>query len=162
MNIVKHLEKYPNDGLVQAFQNVFAFDKYDEHLIDNLTGIFHQHGIPIGLFYLHISLNHQILKKNISGIGSKIPIQLSKAIQLPNPIEREHWNGINKEAAIIGQVDKVVKELVVKGGWDVPIEIFQRKFTFPKRDSRVRSFSEEIFSFDLPKGFIFTLLFYHY
>ena len=30
MNIVKHLQAFPEDGILEAVQNVFSFDTYDE------------------------------------------------------------------------------------------------------------------------------------
>jgi len=48
VNIVKHLEKFPNDGLGTVVRNVFDFDSYSKETRDTLTEVLHKHGIPIG------------------------------------------------------------------------------------------------------------------
>lgn len=50
VNIIKHLQKYPEDGLVTTIENVFSFDSYDSQLLQHLTQVFHRHGLPVGKF----------------------------------------------------------------------------------------------------------------
>eukprot|EP00753_Platysulcus_tardus_P002307 PLAT11642.13.p1 GENE.PLAT11642.13~~PLAT11642.13.p1 ORF type:complete len:850 (+),score=362.94 PLAT11642.13:648-3197(+) len=45
--IVKHLEVYPEDGLVATLENVLAFDAYDPQLRNLLSEVFTSHGIPL-------------------------------------------------------------------------------------------------------------------
>ncbi|XP_043215151.1 von Willebrand factor A domain-containing protein 8-like isoform X2 [Amphibalanus amphitrite] len=48
VNIVKHLQKYPEDGLATVVRNVFDFDSYSAETQDSLAQVLHKHGIPIG------------------------------------------------------------------------------------------------------------------
>ena len=45
--VVKHLERFPSDGLVSALHNVLDFDSYDEHTYALLVQVFQRHGIPV-------------------------------------------------------------------------------------------------------------------
>lgn len=49
VNIVRHLEEFRDDSLVHTVENVFAFDNYDVGLREQVTSVFHRHGIPVGL-----------------------------------------------------------------------------------------------------------------
>lgn len=49
VNLVRHLEAFPKDSLVQTVENVFAFDNYDTGLREQVTQAFHRHGIPVGI-----------------------------------------------------------------------------------------------------------------
>jgi len=44
VNIVRHLEKFPNDGLGTVVRNVFDFDSYSKEVRDTLTEVLHKHG----------------------------------------------------------------------------------------------------------------------
>uniref|UniRef100_A0A672IEL6 von Willebrand factor A domain containing 8 n=1 Tax=Salarias fasciatus TaxID=181472 RepID=A0A672IEL6_SALFA len=48
VNIVKHLQKFPNEGLANVVRNVFDFDSYNKDMRDVLIEALHKHGIPIG------------------------------------------------------------------------------------------------------------------
>jgi len=45
VNIVKHLEKFPDDGLGSVVRNVFDFDSYSKEVKDSLTDVLHKHGM---------------------------------------------------------------------------------------------------------------------
>jgi MoxR-like ATPase len=45
--VVKHLEKYPDDGIVTALHNVLDFDSYDDRTYSLLCKVFQRHGIPV-------------------------------------------------------------------------------------------------------------------
>ena len=47
VNIVKHLEAFPNDTISQTIENVFDFDNYDTNLKQYLGSLFNRHGIPL-------------------------------------------------------------------------------------------------------------------
>ena len=46
VNLARHLEKYPTDGVALAVQNVFAFDQHNSLALATLRSILHRHGIP--------------------------------------------------------------------------------------------------------------------
>uniref|UniRef100_A0A668AXY8 von Willebrand factor A domain-containing protein 8 n=1 Tax=Myripristis murdjan TaxID=586833 RepID=A0A668AXY8_9TELE len=48
VNIVKHLQKFPDEGLANVVRNVFDFDSYNKDMREVLIGALHKHGIPIG------------------------------------------------------------------------------------------------------------------
>jgi hypothetical protein len=45
--VVKHLERFPSDGLVSALHNVLDFDSYDDHTYALLGQVFQRHGILV-------------------------------------------------------------------------------------------------------------------
>lgn len=48
VNIVKHLQKFPDEGLANVVRNVFDFDSYNKDMREVLIEALHKHGIPIG------------------------------------------------------------------------------------------------------------------
>ncbi|KAI1899570.1 hypothetical protein AGOR_G00063140 [Albula goreensis] len=48
VNIVKHLQKFPEEGLANVVRNVFDFDSYNKEMREILIAALHKHGIPIG------------------------------------------------------------------------------------------------------------------
>ncbi|GBP05227.1 von Willebrand factor A domain-containing protein 8 [Eumeta japonica] len=46
VNIVKHLQKYPDEDLVSAIGNVFDFDRYSKDMADTLLEVLHSSGLP--------------------------------------------------------------------------------------------------------------------
>ena len=47
VNIVKHLEKYPNENMSELVGNVLDFDKYQPEALEQVTGVLAKHGLPI-------------------------------------------------------------------------------------------------------------------
>lgn len=45
VNIVKHLQKFPNEGLGQVVRNVFDFDAYDGEARKSVEEVLHKHGM---------------------------------------------------------------------------------------------------------------------
>jgi hypothetical protein len=52
VNIVRHLNLYPNETLISALDNVFHFDSYDYDLRTQLASIFLKHGISLGMIFI--------------------------------------------------------------------------------------------------------------
>ncbi|KAB0341502.1 hypothetical protein FD754_018428, partial [Muntiacus muntjak] len=48
VNIVKHLQKFPTEGLSSVVRNVFDFDSYNDDMREILINTLHKYGIPIG------------------------------------------------------------------------------------------------------------------
>src|SRR3569623_771147 len=49
VNIVKHLQLFPDDSLVLAIRNVFDFDAYSSNdVLESIYEVFQKHGIPLG------------------------------------------------------------------------------------------------------------------
>eukprot|EP00088_Acartia_fossae_P010900 TRINITY_DN15467_c2_g1_i2.p1 TRINITY_DN15467_c2_g1~~TRINITY_DN15467_c2_g1_i2.p1 ORF type:complete len:537 (+),score=101.70 TRINITY_DN15467_c2_g1_i2:81-1613(+) len=45
VNIVKHLQQFPDDGLGNVVRNVFDFDSYSKEVRETLTEVLHKHGM---------------------------------------------------------------------------------------------------------------------
>ena len=45
MNVVKHLEKFPDDGLSGVVRNVFDFDAYSKETREALHAVLQKHGM---------------------------------------------------------------------------------------------------------------------
>ena len=47
VNVVKHMNSFPDDGIEDAIDNVIAFDRLDKGLAKHLEGVFGGHGVTI-------------------------------------------------------------------------------------------------------------------
>ncbi|CAB4069483.1 von Willebrand factor A domain-containing protein 8 [Lepeophtheirus salmonis] len=47
VNIIKHMEQFPDDGISSVVRNVFDFDSYDKETRNTLEEVLEKHGIPI-------------------------------------------------------------------------------------------------------------------
>jgi hypothetical protein len=45
--VVKHLQLFPDDGVVNTLENVLAFDNFDPQLRKSLAQVFNKNGIPV-------------------------------------------------------------------------------------------------------------------
>ncbi|KAK2575217.1 hypothetical protein KPH14_002679 [Odynerus spinipes] len=70
VNIVKHLEKFPNEPLSAVVRNVFDFDRYSPEVFDTLVTVLHKHGIPIGTSPNNVALAKEISLPDIKICGS--------------------------------------------------------------------------------------------
>lgn len=77
VSIAKHFDAYPNDGIVAALNNVFDFDMADDVVLERVSEVLSQAGIPI--------------------VGGKeaIKVQLAE-IQNLSDMEVLEINGLNK------------------------------------------------------------------
>lgn len=48
VNIVKHLQQFPEDPLAEVVRNVFDFDAFSRDTADSVEGVFRSFGIPLG------------------------------------------------------------------------------------------------------------------
>ncbi|XP_076231251.1 von Willebrand factor A domain-containing protein c12.2 [Calliopsis andreniformis] len=94
VNIVKHLEKFPQESLANVVRNVFDFDRYSQEVFDTLVSVLHKHGIPIGTSPASIALAKEISLPNnkisatwsISNQQQVLPVQ-ERYIKLKSPIK---------------------------------------------------------------------------
>lgn len=49
VNIVKHMQQFPNDGISSALKNVLDFDSYEKNNAEQLKRVFEKHGIPVDI-----------------------------------------------------------------------------------------------------------------
>ncbi|XP_043278620.1 von Willebrand factor A domain-containing protein 8 isoform X2 [Venturia canescens] len=92
VNIVKHLQKFPDEPLAKVVQNVFDFDRYSPEIFETLVTVLHKYGIPIGTTSKNVTLAKEFrLPKvtlaetwNVSSRGKALPVQ-EKFIKLSSP-----------------------------------------------------------------------------
>ncbi|XP_011863838.1 PREDICTED: von Willebrand factor A domain-containing protein 8 [Vollenhovia emeryi] len=70
VNIVKHLEKFPNEPLATVVRNVFDFDRYSQEILDTLVNVLHKHGIPVGTSPINVALAKEIPLPEMKICGS--------------------------------------------------------------------------------------------
>ncbi|XP_015436768.1 PREDICTED: von Willebrand factor A domain-containing protein 8 [Dufourea novaeangliae] len=114
VNIVKHIEKFPQEPLGNVVRNVFDFDRYSKEIFDTLVSVLHKHGIAIGT-----SPNNISLAKEISFPEHKISII---------------WDILKKENIL------PVQERYIK--FRSPIRLTQNNLPLDRVDARSTLFSE--------------------
>eukprot|EP01135_Chromosphaera_perkinsii_P009987 Nk52_evm22s1992 gene=Nk52_evmTU22s1992 len=57
VNVVKHLEEYPNEGIGSVLRNVFDFDSYEKDVSELLMSTLLRHGIPVNANANNVSLS---------------------------------------------------------------------------------------------------------
>ncbi|KAL0271601.1 UNVERIFIED_CONTAM: hypothetical protein PYX00_008644 [Menopon gallinae] len=95
VNIVKHLQKFPKEGLGTVVQNVFDFDEYSSSALETVIPILQKHGIPVGAHLQNVFLSKDIElppKEKVghwtfdAAAGSSIPVEI-KSIKLSSPVD---------------------------------------------------------------------------
>ncbi|XP_077256080.1 von Willebrand factor A domain-containing protein c12.2 isoform X2 [Temnothorax americanus] len=93
VNLVKHLEKFPNEPLGTVVRNVFDFDRYSQEIFDTLVTVLHKHGIPVGTSPTNVALAKEIPLPEMKICGSwnvlstfqNMPVQ-ERYVKLKSPI----------------------------------------------------------------------------
>ncbi len=77
VNIVKHLEKFPDDSLASVLSNVSDFDHFSEHsdLKNTFIEVMHKHGIPIGSSSFQVGLAKQIQMPQVHPIQTPLSLR---------------------------------------------------------------------------------------
>ncbi|KAJ2997148.1 von Willebrand factor A domain-containing protein 8 [Globomyces sp. JEL0801] len=124
VNVVKHLEAFPGEGLSRALQNVFDFDN-DEDIRKILIETMHKNGIP-------------------TGFESNFSVEISGVIELSPPTLIQKWKS---ELNLVRNVICVTQDLNMRGTWDLGVpkdwEVLDQK------NGRAVVFSEWLYSFKL-------------
>ncbi|KAL0082790.1 AAA domain-containing protein [Phycomyces blakesleeanus] len=127
VNIVLHLEKYPDEGISKILQNVFDFDKYDHASKELLIEIFEKHGIPVGL-------------------DSEFSMNLGDVLDLGHPISTELWTRLPNSKHTKSKVE--THDIAIRGGWD--LDVGKNWKELERREGRSIVFSEQLYNFDIP------------
>ncbi|KAJ7224765.1 AAA domain-containing protein [Mycena rebaudengoi] len=102
INLVKHMQAYPNDSLGDALRNVFDFDVYKPETIEQLAAILTHHGLSVP--HLGLAAAREAASKKIQEIKFE-----PKSTELSEPKEGEHddkeHSGGNKWAGGTGGRD---------------------------------------------------------
>uniref|UniRef100_A0A287D016 von Willebrand factor A domain-containing protein 8 n=1 Tax=Ictidomys tridecemlineatus TaxID=43179 RepID=A0A287D016_ICTTR len=127
VNIVKHLQKFPTEGLSSVVRNVFDFDSYNKDMREILINTLHKYGIPIG--------------------AKPTNVQLAKELPLPEQTFMGYWT--------IGQARNGMQKLLcpaethqidIKG----PVFMNIQKYPIERHEKRSLNFTEECVSWRLP------------
>uniref|UniRef100_A0A670J864 von Willebrand factor A domain-containing protein 8 n=1 Tax=Podarcis muralis TaxID=64176 RepID=A0A670J864_PODMU len=127
VNIVKHLQKFPTEGLANVVRNVFDFDSYNNEMHEILIRTLHKHGIPIGAKPTNVHLAKELPLPSAKLMGYWKASQLGNAQQkLLCPTETHHID--------------------IKG----PMYLNVQAFPLERHEARSLSFTEERAFWSLP------------
>ncbi|RVE58198.1 hypothetical protein OJAV_G00206850 [Oryzias javanicus] len=127
VNIVKHLQKFPNEGLANVVRNVFDFDSYSKDMLEVLIEALHKHGIPFG--------------------AKPTSVSLAKELPLPEVRMTGHWSinqGGNARRKLLCPTE--THPVDVKG----PVFLRVQRHPCNRQESRALSFTEEKAQWQLP------------
>ncbi|XP_032888798.1 von Willebrand factor A domain-containing protein 8 [Amblyraja radiata] len=127
VNIVKHLQKFPTEGLANVVRNVFDFDSYNGELREILINTLHKHGIPIG--------------------AKPTNVQLAKELPLPECKLFSHWTFNQPEKAnfkVLCPTES--RQTVIKG----PAYVKVQGYAMERHESRGLHFTEEQAHWTIP------------
>ncbi|XP_068123903.1 von Willebrand factor A domain-containing protein 8 [Hyperolius riggenbachi] len=127
VNIVKHLQKFPNEGLANVVRNVFDFDSYNQEMREVLINSLHKHGIPIG--------------------AKPTNVQLAKELPLPDVSFVGHWTITQKGNARRKLLCPTETQQIITKG---PVYINVQAFALERSESRSLSFTEEMSHWRIP------------
>ncbi|XP_048458993.1 von Willebrand factor A domain-containing protein 8 isoform X2 [Rhincodon typus] len=118
VNIVKHLQKFPKEGLANVVRNVFDFDSYNGEMREILISTLHKHGIPIG--------------------AKPTNVQLAKELPLPDCKLASHWT-FNQLESTRWKLTIKTQQTAVKG----PVYLKVQGHPLERHESRGFSFTEQ-------------------
>ncbi|KAM3861847.1 von Willebrand factor A domain-containing protein 8 [Diretmus argenteus] len=127
VNIVKHLQKFPDEGLANVVRNVFDFDSYNKDTQEVLIGALHKHGIPIG--------------------AKPSSVNLARELPLPEVRMSGYWTtnlGGNARRTLLCPTE--THPIDIKG----PVFLHVQGYPCDRQESRALSFSEEKASWQIP------------
>ncbi|CAJ1078932.1 von Willebrand factor A domain-containing protein 8 isoform X1 [Xyrichtys novacula] len=127
VNIVKHLQKFPEEGLANVVRNVFDFDSYNKDMREVLIEALHKHGIPIG--------------------AKPTSVNLAKELPLPEVKMTGYWtinHGVNARRKLLCPTE--THTIDIKG----PVFLRVQSYPCNRQESRALSFSEEKAHWQIP------------
>ncbi|XP_015414935.1 PREDICTED: von Willebrand factor A domain-containing protein 8 [Myotis davidii] len=127
VNIVKHLQKFPTEGLSSVVRNVFDFDSYNTDMREILINTLHKYGIPIG--------------------AKPTSVQLAKELPLPEQTFMGYWTvGQSRDGMQKLLCPAETHHIDIKG----PALINIQEYPIERHDGRSQTFTEECASWKLP------------
>ncbi|NXH22609.1 VWA8 protein, partial [Bucco capensis] len=127
VNIVKHLQKFPAEGLANVVRNVFDFDSYNNEMREILINILHKHGIPMG--------------------AKPTNVQLAKELPLPEHKFMGYWK-VNQPQDAQQKLlcSTETHKIDIKG----PVYLNIQGFPLERHEARSLSFTEQVAFWTLP------------
>lgn len=151
VHIIKHMSKFPKQGISSAVSNVLDFDVCDQHILEELTSIFKKHGIPLLLKVGHSASTVFETKGDLNGHLQNSPrINLSdvRSMRFDNDQKffEEGFLSIDFSSAV-PHIPVIESDLETR---NVDFQFGKEKPTTPTTLSKASSvFSEEKQSFSL-------------
>ncbi|XP_038618052.1 von Willebrand factor A domain-containing protein 8 isoform X1 [Tachyglossus aculeatus] len=127
VNIVKHLQKFPSEGLANVVRNVFDFDSYNSEMREILISTLHKYGIPVG--------------------ARPSTVQLAKELPLPDQTFMGYWtidHSENGKQNLLSPAE--TRRVDIKG----PVYLVFQNYPVERHEGRALSFTEECASWRLP------------
>ncbi|XP_052461499.1 von Willebrand factor A domain-containing protein 8 [Carassius gibelio] len=127
VNIVKHLQKFPDEGLANVVRNVFDFDSYNKDMREVLISALHKHGIPIG--------------------AKPTSVHLAKELPLPDCKMAGYWTisqGASTRRKLLCPTES--HQIDIKG----PVFLRVQSYPSERHESRSVSFTEEQAHWQIP------------
>ncbi|KAK3543698.1 hypothetical protein QTP70_027205 [Hemibagrus guttatus] len=127
VNIVKHLQKFPDEGLANVVRNVFDFDTYNKDMREVLIAALHKHGIPIG--------------------AKPTSVHLAKELPLPDCKMAGYWTinqGGGARRKLLCPTES--HRIDIKG----PVFLRVQGYPLERNEARAMSFTEEDVHWQLP------------
>uniref|UniRef100_A0A8C0YK59 von Willebrand factor A domain-containing protein 8 n=1 Tax=Cyprinus carpio carpio TaxID=630221 RepID=A0A8C0YK59_CYPCA len=127
VNIVKHLQKFPDEGLANVVRNVFDFDSYNKDIREVLIAALHKHGIPIG--------------------AKPTSVHLAKELPLPDCKMAGYWTisqGGSTRRKLLCPTES--HQIDIKG----PVFLRVQSYPSERHESRSVSFTEEQAHWQIP------------
>lgn len=96
VNVVKHLEKFPNDSLSAVLANVYDFDSFADQsdLKSTFRDVMNKHGIPVGTNSFQISLAQPVVLPTVHKSHTIKPIHL-ETNSLVSSISDINWKPLS-------------------------------------------------------------------
>lgn len=126
VNIVKHLQEFPNESLASVVRNVFDFDSYSKEVQEILVQTLHKHGIPVGADPTNVNLAKEFPLPPVQLAGgwtvkhSRQPVQLSveeRFLKMKDPrVLRQYYHPLDRveaRAAVFSELQSY---------WSVPVK----------------------------------------
>ncbi|RXM98061.1 von Willebrand factor A domain-containing protein 8 [Acipenser ruthenus] len=127
VNIVRHLQTFPDEGLANVVRNVFDFDSYNKEMREILTSALHKHGIPIG--------------------AKPTSVHLAKELPLPECRLTGYWTtnqSGNPRRKLLCPTE--TRQTDVKG----PMFLRVQRYPLERHEARALSFTEEQAHWQIP------------
>ncbi|XP_061081457.1 von Willebrand factor A domain-containing protein 8 [Conger conger] len=127
VNIVRHLQKFPEEGLANVVRNVFDFDSYNKDTREILIAALHKHGIPIG--------------------AKPSSVHLAKELALPEHRMTGYWSMNqpgNPPRKLLCPTES--HRIDIKG----PVFLRVQGYPIERHESRAMSFTEEQAHWQIP------------
>eukprot|EP00041_Stephanoeca_diplocostata_P021699 m.509785 g.509785 ORF g.509785 m.509785 type:complete len:1988 (-) comp21889_c0_seq22:1623-7586(-) len=120
VNIVTHLERYPEEGLANVVRNVFDFDSYDKDMRRVIVDALRKHGIPIGAAASDVHLapesplpeavSMEVWSKESAATTCHVESQALRSTEpLPMPLSFDVLNRHDGRADVFGELQFTVK-----------------------------------------------------